>query len=427
MGYSVFCVFLGGLVASLTILAALQVVSVLKLWQLRRTPLPTIERPPITVLKPLSGVDRELYGNLEAFARQDYPTFQIVFGVADASDPVLPLVRAFVREHPELDLAVCVGAPRTGANPKVSNLEAMMKHARYPHLLISDADVRPGADYLRTIASELASGDLVHSAPVGSGQRRLGAILESLHLNCFVAATLTGTELVGHHCVVGKSMLFRRDHLEQVGGFASVRDVLAEDYVLGQKFRHAGLRVRLSRYRLNVVQPRRSVGGFVERHLRWAQMRRWVSPGAFACEALGNPVGWLLLWLPSILASVAPGERQFWLLLALAVLGGKLAMDALVFRVTSGRRVRLRELLCLPLKDLLIACVWVAAVFDRRVNWRGNALTIGPGSVIVPCGDGGSGFYPLRGTNPDADVETALNLAASSRRASHSSLQDCAG
>lgn len=150
MGYSVFCVFLGGLVASLTILAALQVVSVLKLWQLRRTPLPTIERPPITVLKPLSGVDRELYGNLEAFARQDYPTFQIVFGVADASDPVLPLVRAFVREHPELDLAVCVGAPRTGANPKVSNLEAMMKHARYPHLLISDADVRPGADYLRT-------------------------------------------------------------------------------------------------------------------------------------------------------------------------------------------------------------------------------------------------------------------------------------
>jgi hypothetical protein len=114
-------------------------------------------------------------------------------------------------------------------------------------------------------------------------------------------------------------------------------------------------------------------------------MRRWVSPGAFACEALGNPVGWLLLWLPSILASVAPGERQFWLVLALAFLGCKLAMDALVFRVTSGRRVLLRELLCVPLKDLLIACVWVLAVFDRRVNWRGNALTIGPGSAIVPC------------------------------------------
>jgi hypothetical protein len=93
------------------------------------------------------------------------------------------------------------------------------------------------------------------------------------------------------------------------------------------------------------------------------------------------------LWLPSILASVAPGQRQSWLLLALGILACKLGVDALVFRITSGRHVRLRELVCVPLKDVLIACVWVAALFERRINWRGNALLIGPSSTITPCAE----------------------------------------
>jgi ceramide glucosyltransferase len=250
-------------------------------------------------------------------------------------------------------------------------------------VLISDADVGPGRDYLRTVASELVSGaDLVHCIPVGAEQLRLGAALESLQLNCFVAATLCASELIGHHCVVGKSMLFRRSDLARVGGFESVRDVLAEDYVLGQKFRRAGFSVRLSRYRLHVVQPRRTVRSFCERHLRWAQMRRWVSLPAFIAEAFGNPMGWLLLWLPSVLSTVPAGQRRYWLLLALVILCGKLGSDAVLFRIVSGRTVRPWQLLCVPLKDVLLACVWLAALFDRRVNWRGNALWIGPGSTI---------------------------------------------
>lgn len=397
MGYSIFCVLLGGVLLALCALGAAQGLTLYTLWRTRGTPLPSARLPPISVLKPLSGADPELSRNLEAFARQDYPSYQLVFGIADAHDPALPVVRAFMRRHPDLAVALCVGAPRTGANPKVSNLEGMLRLALHERVLISDADVRPGPDYLRTISTELEAGiDLVHCIPTGMGQRRLGAILESLHLNCFVAATLGGAEFVRHNCVVGKSMLLRRTDLERVGGFAAVRNVLAEDYVLGQRFRRAGLRVGISRYRLPVVQPRRSLRGFVERHLRWAQMRRWVSLSAFAAEALGNPVGWLLLWLPSVVLNVPAGQREAWGWLALCILGCKLCLDAVMFRVVSGRGVRLWELCCVPLKDLLIACVWLVALFDRRINWRGNPLWIGPGSVILQLPEDSSDADVLR-------------------------------
>jgi ceramide glucosyltransferase len=144
--------------------------------------------PPLSVLKPLLGAEPALLDNLRAFARQDYPEYELVFGVADPLDPAVPLVRQLQLEFPALRMTLVTGGPLCGANPKVANLANLSRFARHEHWLISDADVRPDPSYLRAIATELEDSrvGLVHSLlwsrPVG----RIGAMLERFHACSFV-------------------------------------------------------------------------------------------------------------------------------------------------------------------------------------------------------------------------------------------------
>jgi ceramide glucosyltransferase len=340
--------------------------------------------PPITILKPVKGAEEGLYDNLASLARQDYPEFEILVGAEDPFDPALSVARQVQMDHPSARIRIRAGSRRLGLNPKVNLLEALAARARHEHLLISDSNVRAGPGYLRETAAELADPEvgLVTNLFVGEDASGLGATLENLQLNSFVAAASSFARVVGRRaCVIGKSMLFRRRDLEELGGFAAVRNVLAEDYVIGRSFELAGWKVALSPCLIVAVNRGWTLRRFANRHLRWAQMRRRLCLPAYLGELLFNPVLWFVL-AACALAAARRGLDPRVAVAALAGVAAKCLSDALLCRRLRGAKPRLAEVLLIPAKDLAMAVIWLVGAFRRRVDWRGNKLWIDRGSEL---------------------------------------------
>lgn len=345
-------------------------------------------RPPISILKPVRGLDDGLYDNLVALARQDYPAFEILVGAEDPDDPALLIAAQVRRDFPGVSIRLVAGGAPIGHNPKVNNLAQLLPLARHPHVLISDSNVRPAPHYLTALAGELADPrvGLVHNVIVGAGEQTTGALLENLHLASFVCASVCAASvLTDQPLVIGKSMLMHRDDLERAGGLAAVKDLLAEDYQLARRIQASGRVVRLSPFRLTTINTEWDLPRFLGRHLRWAQMRRRQQLGWYLTEPLGQPLVLLMillaisLWRPDV---VVFGRSPA----ALAVLGIalKLTADAALWHRLRREVMPLRALLLAPLKDLLIFGLWCVGLFRRRVEWRGHWMQVGPQSRLVP-------------------------------------------
>jgi ceramide glucosyltransferase len=328
--------------------------------------------PPVTILKPLKGLDEELELNLRSFFRLDYPIYQLLFCVADVDDPAIEVVRKLQLEFPGHDSQLVIGCPAFGLNPKVESLAAMDRYRKHAVVLISDSNVRVRPSYLRETACYLAESGvgLVSNLFAGVGEVHASAVLENLQLNGFIAGGVAGASVFGATCVVGKSMLMPVQALEAIGGFAAIRNVLAEDQVIGVRVRKAGYSIRLSHHVIANVNRQRSFKWFLNRHSRWYKIRRQMALTSFVIEPSANLATVGLVWAFSGDSGIAWGGL-------LLLLGLGMVRDAVQTRRLRGSYPRLRHLLYSPIKDILLLPVWFNAIMNRRVNWRGHRFLIG--------------------------------------------------
>lgn len=339
-------------------------------------------RPGISILKPLCGGDDDLEANLEQFAQLDYAgEYEVVLGVKDTRDAAFAVARAAVARWPGLmRLELQVGEP--GLNPKVNQLITLADRARFDILVISDSNTRVTPGYLEEIAAGFADPDVgcVTHPVAGIGERTFGSLLDNLHLAASAAAGMIAAKRIADQdIVVGKSMALRRADVDALGGFFSVRNVLAEDYVIGQWVtRKLGRKVVVARTPVFNVSLRKSVSAFFQRYLRWSVIHRTaVSGPTYLAQALLNPVPLAIL---GALLSPSPVTGA----VATLVVLGKVAVDLAAFRALRPEAVPWDAAPGVLVKDALLFAAWCHSLFFRTVNWRGTKLRVASGTRLVP-------------------------------------------
>jgi ceramide glucosyltransferase len=341
--------------------------------------------PPVTVLQPLCGAEASLYENLRSLCVQDYPEFQIVYGVRDSSDPALAVVERLRREFPSRQIDLVVNSQTHGNNFKVSNLVNMFARARYDVLTMVDSDVSVGPDYLATITAPLANRDVglvtgvYRAAPTVHLWSRLGAMyINDWYMPAVLLAWLFGFR--GY--TSGQTICVRRDTLQAIGGLRALANHLADDFRLGELVRGLGQRIVLSPYPLTTAHDEPDVGSLIKHELRWMQTLRVLKPRSFCLLFLSFG-----LTLPAVGIALAATDPA--LSLAAWALFSTAALARLVLHVTRRPRDPRplgTDLWLVPAHELLLWLVWLGCFFTSRVTWRGHEFDV--------SADGGLSLLP---------------------------------
>ncbi len=336
--------------------------------------------PPVSILKPLKGTDPEIYQSFRSHCLQDYPDYEIIFGVSDPNDPAVASVRQLQSEFPALSIRLIVCDKTLGANVKVSNLAQMLAEARHQYLLVNDSDIRVEADYLRRVITPLANPQvgMVTCLYRGVAAATLGSRIESLGISTdFCAGVLAARQLEGGlKFGLGSTMAFRRGSLEKIGGFESFADYLADDYEFGRRIADLGLEVRLSEVIVETNLPAYRGPEFLSHQLRWARGVRDSRSGGY----FGLVLTYGLLW-SCVLVAASRGAIWAWIL-AGTTLFLRAAVALVVGKSVLRDRQLLRQLWLLPLRDLVGVGVWIASLAGHTVSWRGDRFELKNGKLI---------------------------------------------
>jgi ceramide glucosyltransferase len=353
--------------------------------KLAQPPLPESQLPPVSILKPLKGVDPEIWESFCSHCEQEYPEFQLIFGVSDPADPAVEVVRKLQAKYPNLPIELIVCDRILGANIKVSNLAQMLPAARHELLLVNDSDIRVPSDYLREVIAPLANASvglvtcLYRGIASPAACPTLGSRLEALGISTdFVPGVLSAGFLErGLHFGLGSTLAFRRRDLDAIGGFEVLLDYLADDYELGRRIASTGKKVELSAATVTTFLPAYTLRQFFRHQLRWSRTirdaRRWGYVGLFF--TFGLP--WALLTLLA-----ARGAEWAWALLATAV-AVRLAVGFVAAIVVLNDDEFFRYILLLPLRDLIAPVIWAASFMGNRVHWRGDVFDLKDGRLTI--------------------------------------------
>lgn len=336
--------------------------------------------PPVTILKPVKGMDAESFENFASFCRQEYPEFQLVFACAAADDPAIPVIERLRREFPAVDMELVVDGRIHGPNYKVSNLMNAWPRAKHELIIVCDSDIRVGPDYLREVCAPFADSQvgLVTSLYRTSGVKGAGCAVEAMGFTVeMVPNVMVALRLEGLSFALGASIAVRRAALEEIGGFVALVDYLADDYQLGNKVHRAGYRLELSDCFVESVMHRESLATVLSRQLRWARTMRISRPGGYLAAGITQPFPFVLLALAVAGSSPAGIAAVLFLYLVRAV-------TALVFsRCYVRDNVFPRWLWLLPFRDLCAFTTWGLSFLGNRVRWRGHLYRLLSGGKMA--------------------------------------------
>jgi ceramide glucosyltransferase len=336
------------------------------------------ETPAVTIVRPVCGLDNFVEETLRTSFELDYHTYELIFCVASARDPVVPVVRGLIERYPSVRARLLIGDDRVSANPKLNNCVKGWRAAAHPFIAITDSNVLMPPDYIqRLLAAWQPDTGLVCSPPAGCRPSGLAAHLECAILNSYQARAQYFADTLGIGFAQGKTMLWRRADLEAAGGIRALGAEVAEDAASTKVVRAAGLRVRLVDGPFAQPLGQRSFKDVWRRQTRWARLRRACFPLYFLPEAVGGAM------LP--LAAAAYAAHGLGLSVTATVAALAVAWYALEMTLVRAVRWHLTPFypVVAMLRDLLLPVLWIDAWIGTDFEWRGHAMSVAADSMAA--------------------------------------------
>jgi ceramide glucosyltransferase len=334
---------------------------------------------PISVLKPVRGLDLNAYENFASFCRQDYPEFEILFAVSDAADPAVPVVQKLIADFPNRAIRIIVVDERLGPNSKVSNLCRLVREARHDLLVITDSDVRVESGYLQSVAAMFQDPKVggVTALYRGVDNLEFVAALDCVGSSAaFCGAALVARELEGVKFMMGSTMATTKQHLAEIGGFEQMVDLHSDDYELGRRIAQRGYRIELLPEPVWMAFPSQTLSAYLRHELRWAIGIRNIRPGGHFGMLFTHGLPWAIAAaLVASSTAVATAYLSAYLILRFAM-----AWTVGVWGLRDP--ILRRRFWLLPVRDLLSFFVWLASFGMNQIEWRGAAFTLEKGRMV---------------------------------------------
>jgi len=342
--------------------------------------------PPVTLLKPLCGMEPNLRANLESFFQQNYPAFEIVFGTRNASDPALNVVRDLQAIYPGIPIKIAFSGEPDRPNAKVCSLEKMYAAAAHDFLVISDSDVHVRPEYIREVVRPLLESSvglvscLYEGVPTGGFWSHLEALGMSVEMT---SGVVVADLLEGMTFALGPTMATRRDVLNRIGGFGVLAAYCADDYVLGNEIYKAGYTVVLSTHVIEHVVLNRTFKSSMLHQARWMKSSRFSRSAGHIGTVLTFAMPFGILGAIAALVAGLPT-------VALAVFGfallNRLALSIIAGWVVVRDRRALTLCWLYPIRDLMGFGFWCASFFGREIIWRNERYRLEPRGLMVRVG-----------------------------------------
>jgi ceramide glucosyltransferase len=342
--------------------------------------------PPVSILKPLHGLEPKLEENLESFFRQDYPEFELIFCARRADDPGLALARRLAERYPRVPVRVLTCGEPQWTNAKLYSLERMWTHARHELLIISDSDVRVGESYLREVVKPFRdvrvglNTCIYRGLPAGGFWTQIEALGMSVEMT---AGVLVAEMMEGMKFALGPTMVVRKECLQALNGFGFMADYCADDYILGNSIADSGMKVALSHHSVEHVVVHHSFAASFEHQVRWMRSTRFSRPKGHLGSLLTYALPYGVL---GMIAGLAAGRPDLGVALLVWAVANRILQSILAGYVVAGDRNALVRCWLFPIRDLLGGALWVASYFSSRINWRGEAYRLVRGGRMLRVG-----------------------------------------